>query len=408
MDCAHLQFDSPDCVLCPRSICPVVVAARPVPTAEDLEAAPSMPRRVLDSAVVVYRSVGCGLWGVALRCAGMPLEKIAFFANSGQVSGASQLSQAARLTFAQGALAPYRVIGSASIVAWFLQYSCMSFVFQLADSAFSLGLSVDRVAYGVAVSGPAAAQGSQGTGRAGPPGEASPAAVAAAGIGWGSMLKFAKDVAAASVAGAVESAVSNRAEAQRYHGLDRFRSLEARTPPSRLGRWLGPAFAASVSRNSVMTYSAFVATPALYQQHVPDHSKSSSSLFLFGLGVNMFAGNLVAVTQQTLWGRALDAWAAGGGRPVPYVTVVRAALRAEGLAAFITPGKWVSRVLMNAPAEGTLSWFYNRLLPIGEPSFVRVVHAAYNQLAPKPAPLPLHHHRVGGGSRHATVESTSP
>jgi hypothetical protein len=283
----------------------------------------------------------------------------------------------------------------------------MSFVFQLADTAFSLGLGVDRVAYGVAVSSPAAAQSSQGAQRAGATGEASPAAVAAAGIGSGAMLKLAKDMAAALVAGAIESAVSNRAEAQRYFGLHRFRSLEARAPLSRLGRWLGPAFAASVSRNSVMTYSAFVATPALYQRHVPDQSKSSSSLFFFGLGVNMFAGNLVAVTQQTLWGRALDAWAAGGGRPVSYVAVVRAGLRSEGPAAFITPGKWVSRVLMNAPAEGTLSWFYNRLLPIGEPAFVRAVHAAYNQLAPSPVALPLEHRPEGGGSRRATVDSTS-
>jgi hypothetical protein len=326
----------------------------------------------------------------------MPLEKIAFNANSSQVTGGSQLSQAVRLTFAQGALAPYRVIGSASLVAWFLQYSCMSFVFQLADSAFSLGLGVDRVAYGAAVSGATPSQRSQRAQPSKPSAEPNPAAVAAAGIGWGSMLKLAKDVAAASVAGAVESAVSNRAEAQRYHGISRFSSLEARAPPSRLGRWLGPAFAASVSRNSIMTYSAFVATPALYQQHVPDQHKSSSSLFLFGLGVNMFAGNLIAVTQQTLWGRALDAWALGGGRHVSYMDVIRTGLRSEGAAAFITPGKWVSRVLMNAPAEGTLSWFYNRLLPIGEPAFVRGVHAAYSALVLGLAPLSLNQQAEGG------------
>ena len=36
------------------------------------------------------------------------------------------------------------------------------------------------------------------------------------------------------------------------------------------------------------------------------------------------------------------------------------------MAAFITPSKWISRVLMNAPAQGTLPWFYNEVLPLGE------------------------------------------
>ena len=46
-------------------------------------------------------------------------------------------------------------------------------------------------------------------------------------------------------------------------------------------------------------------------------------------------------------------------------------------AAFITPPKWFSRVLMNAPAEGTLAWFYNRVLPVFEPSFLRAADGAY-------------------------------
>ena len=53
------------------------------------------------------------------------------------------------------------------------------------------------------------------------------------------------------------------------------------------------------------------------------------------------------------------------------------AIAAEGAAAFITPGKWFSRVLMNAPAEGTLAWFYNRVLPVFEPSFLRAADGAY-------------------------------
>lgn len=451
LDCAPPSDGrySDNCVLCP-----IVVAARPVPSPEDVAAAPAMPRELLDTAVVVYRSVGCGLWGVALRCIGMPLEKLALYANSGQVSGAGQLRQAVRLTFAKGMLAPYRVIGPASILAWFLQYSSMSFVFQLADSALSLGCGVERVAYGDEVHGAAGSQAHD----AG----ANPAAAAARSVGAGAMLKLGKDVATASIAGVVESAVSNRAEAQRYHGPQRFAELESRTAwtaRTAVSRALGPAFVANASRNSVMAYSAFVATPIMYRDLVPTEHKSSGSLFFFGLSVNMFAGNAVAVTQQTLWGRALDRWAAGGA--VSYTAVVREGLRAEGVGAFISPAKWFSRVMMNAPAdeavaaapncsstarcataarkktfqwrtpnvrplvpatpnfrercssyptyagcphvprsihtppthsprpphpthpaaqaEGTLAWFYNRVLPVGEPAFVRCVNDAYQR-----------------------------
>ena len=90
------------------------------------------------------------------------------------------------------------------------------------------------------------------------------------------------------------------------------------------------------------------------------------TLFWFGLGVNIFAGNVVAITQQSLWGRALDYAAAGGGRPVSYSAVLSSGLGAEGLAAFFTVPKWFSRVLMNAPIQGTVPWFYNEILPIGE------------------------------------------
>ena len=100
-------------------------------------------------------------------------------------------------------------------------------------------------------------------------------------------------------------------------------------------------------------------TPVLYQRLYPQEKKDAQSLFWFGLGVNIFAGNAIAITQQALWGRALDYAAAGGGRPISYAAVVREGLAAEGSAAFITPTKWVARVLMNAPVQGTLPWFYN-------------------------------------------------
>ena len=43
------------------------------------------------------------------------------------------------------------------------------------------------------------------------------------------------------------------------------------------------------------------------------------------------------------------------------------------MAAFFTPAKWFSRVLMNAPAQGTLPWFYNQVLPLGESTFLGLV-----------------------------------
>ena len=68
-----------------------------------------------------------------MRYVTMPLERAAMIMNSSQVSGAGQMSQALRIVFGEGPLAPYRTVGTASVVAWFFQYSVMGFVFQLCD-----------------------------------------------------------------------------------------------------------------------------------------------------------------------------------------------------------------------------------------------------------------------------------
>ena len=44
------------------------------------------------------------------------------------------LTMTLTVTLTLGTFAPYRVIGPASLLAWFLQYSSMSFVFQLAGT----------------------------------------------------------------------------------------------------------------------------------------------------------------------------------------------------------------------------------------------------------------------------------
>ena len=80
-----------------------------------------------------------------------------------------------------------------------------------------------------------------------------------------------------------------------------------------------------------------------------------------------FAGNTVAISMQALWGRALDySVAEGKGRNINYVDVIRESLKKEGTSAFFTVPKWFSRILMNAPVQGSLPWFYNNILPLGE------------------------------------------
>ena len=89
----------------------------------------SLPESLQSSILVSYRSAGLGLYGALIRFAGMPLEKIALFMNSSQVSGGNQLRQAIHLTFQNGSkrsfFTPYKVVGGTSVVAWFLQYSVM-------------------------------------------------------------------------------------------------------------------------------------------------------------------------------------------------------------------------------------------------------------------------------------------
>ena len=58
-----------------------------------------MPMAIVEPTLVSYRAAGIGVFGVLMRYAGMPLEKIALFMNSSQVSGKGQFKQAMRLTF---------------------------------------------------------------------------------------------------------------------------------------------------------------------------------------------------------------------------------------------------------------------------------------------------------------------
>ena len=51
---------------------------------------------------------------------------------------------------------------------------------------------------------------------------------------------------------------------------------------------------------------------------------------------------------------------------IHYQDVVKDAVKKEGVAAFYTVPKWAARVMMNAPVQGTLPWFYNEVLSLAE------------------------------------------
>jgi hypothetical protein len=309
---------------------------------------------VVPSALVVYRSVGIGLFGATMRYLGMPLEKIALFMNSSQVSlkrSGSPLRQALHLTFADGWFAPYRVVGPASITAWFLQYSVMGVAFQFFDQALSQLLQVRPMYYGRELMEP-------------PPKTTEHCVRTSASQ---QLREGSKVLVAPIMAACLESLVSNRAEVQRYFGGPH--KVPFRDSLFGLRRLAGPAFGANVGRNLIMCHTSFVLTPYTYKFYFPQEYKSKSTLFYYGLTLNIFWGNVLAITQQALWGRSLDYWKEEQGR-LDYRRVIQRGWQTEGMAAFFTPAKWASRVLMNAPAQGTLPWFYNEILPLGEYSFL--------------------------------------
>mmetsp|Transcript_29637 Transcript_29637/g.60518 ORF Transcript_29637/g.60518 Transcript_29637/m.60518 type:complete len:368 (-) Transcript_29637:188-1291(-) len=329
----------------------------------------SLPPATENAVLTTYRAGGLGIYGAVLRYAGMPLEKIALYLNSTQVSGKNQLRQAVRLTFEDSSaasgrsfLAPFRVVGSASVVAWFLQYSVMGFVFQVCDEALSTALGVPRMPYGAQLM------------------EDPKDDVPASGDNTlaSKSMGFTKATLAPALSGAIESVVANRAEVQRYYGIQRFAQIEGILGWNAISRTCAPAYLVNTSRNCIMSATSFVITPVLYRQLYPQERKNQTSLFWFGLGMNVFVGNTIAITQQALWGRALDYAASNGGaRNVNYSAVIKDGLKKEGISAFYTVPKWASRVLMNAPVQGTLPWFYNEVLPIAEGDVLKVAEKIY-------------------------------
>jgi len=155
----------------------------------------------------------------------------------------------------------------------------------------------------------------------------------------------------------------------RYFGVSKFASIEAKLGWNPVSRLFAPAYGANAMRNVIMCNTSFILTPITYKLYYPQEKKSNSSLFWFGMGMN-FAGNTLAITQQALWGRGLDYAAVNGGRNISYIEVIKSSLQTDGRAAFFTLSKWSSRILMNAPVQGSLPWFYNNVLPLGESNVV--------------------------------------
>ena len=284
--------------------------------------------------LVAYRSTGLGVFGAAMRFAGMPLEKIALFMNSSQVNGSNQFGKAVKLTFEKGMLAPYRVVTSASLAAWFMQYSVMGLAFQAFDHALSKGLGVEPVWYGEELMRPCSDEPSNR--------DASYRAKVA--------LKI---VAAPILAGSLESVVANRAEVERYFGPRKFAAIESKLGWNPVARIFAPSFAANAVRNVIMCNVSFVVTPITYKLWYPQEKKSQASLFYYGMGVN-FLGNAVAITQQALWGRALDYAAIGGRQKINYADVIRSSLKKDGYTAFFSVPKWTSVSFLGCAFSGTL------------------------------------------------------
>lgn len=111
----------------------------------------------------------------------------------------------------------------------------MGFVFQLCDRTLSKAMGAPTVPYGEQLMESP---------------RASKAATPADPVMLGKVI--GKAVMAPVFSGMIESGVANRAEAQRFYGLDKFKSIEKRLGWNALARFCGPGFAANASRNFVM------------------------------------------------------------------------------------------------------------------------------------------------------------
>eukprot|EP00298_Acanthocystis_sp_HF-20_P026562 c4343_g1_i1.p1 GENE.c4343_g1_i1~~c4343_g1_i1.p1 ORF type:complete len:349 (+),score=143.31 c4343_g1_i1:113-1159(+) len=328
-----------------------------------------LPSNIERAVLVSYRSIGLGLWGCGLRSLGMPLEKIALEANSGRVDGAkNQFKQAVIQVWARGWKDPFRCITSRSLTAWFLQYGLLGFTFQTIDFGLSKMFGLRPQIFGVELLKKDNNNNDNNNEEK--------------KKGENLILLVAKGMSAGVLAASIESFVANRAESQRHLGPQTLAKL---SPPLSQGTILqhlrhsaGPSYIPNVARNFIMCSTTFVISPALFQL-LPQEQRTPKNLLLFGLGMNIFFGNSLAINAQSLWGRSLDHFAQTKNPNYRYTQIISEGLRRDGIKAFFSPSKWFARVLMNAPAQGTIPWFGCFILPKGEGYVLRVAQQFYNK-----------------------------
>jgi hypothetical protein len=246
----------------------------------------------------------------------------------------------------------------------------MGFAFQLADRAASSLLGVDRLVYGAALFEKKDEE------------EETSNSSAGAGAGVSAFYiarSCTKMVVAPALAGGFESFVSNKAEVERYLGKSEFQRLELLGKDgARLKRMAGQAYLANSARNSIMSFSSFVATPFIFSKLCPEEHKSPKTLATFGI-VGNFTANILGTATQSGWGRSLD-FLAHEGR-LNYKEMIRQGLRQDGFQAFVNPTKWGTRVTANVIPQGMIPWYYNTIVPLAEPSVKKMVGGVWSMFS---------------------------
>lgn len=349
------------------------------------------PQWLVDGTEVTYRSSMLGVWGIVVRFAQMPLERLALIANSSKVdamperwgtqvysrarsrggqSSSSQLFRAARLVVQDGWLAPWRVVTARSCLAWFLQYSMIGAAFQVSDRMLSTALGLSPFAYGDELFDSVHDESeryeserfSEDSGKT------------IDSVYWTKVCS--KALLAPTLAAIMESLVSNGAEVERFYGKEEFRRIVTATRAQRgtIGSLAGPAFTANVARNGVMSFSTFICTPLLFTKLIPEEHKNPQNLAWFGLCGNLTA-NILGTACQSAWGRSLDFLAKEGH--LSYKEMIGQGLKSGGFRAFVNPTKWVTRVGMNFVPQGLIPWYYNTIVPLGEGHVKRFVYSSW-------------------------------
>jgi hypothetical protein len=351
---------------------------------------PPPPQWLVNGTEVTYRSSMLGLWGIVVRFAQMPLERLALIANSSKVDAmperwgtqqysasstqaqqqSSQLLRAARLVVKDGWLAPWRVVTARSCVAWFLQYSMIGAAFQVSDRMLSAALGVSPFVYGDELFH----DGDEGEGD----GDVASATVSKPVDPLHLAKVCSKAFLAPTLAAIMESLVSNKAEVERFYGKKEFKRIVTATRAQRgaLGNLTGPAFNANVARNGAMSFTTFIGTPLLFTKMIPEDHKNAQNLAWFGLCGNLVA-NVLGTTCQSAWGRSLDFLAQEGH--LSYREMIHQGLQSGGVGAFVNPTKWITRVGMNLVPQGMIPWYYNTIVPLGEIPIKRIVFSSWSR-----------------------------